>query len=172
MPNYGAGVQGAPWQPNTGNFMQYGQPQMNTANNFGQSQMYNQPQLSQSRVMSIAPTSSRENAQQFPVAVNTDLYIINMDAMKLYLKNNPSNPSEMREFDIVEVVKQEPISDTVTRAEFDEMKSMMSQMMSMMQQNQQQATTQSPRPPKNTYNGGGKRGNHNDQSDGVSANNG
>lgn len=172
MPNYGTGVQGAPWQPTTNNFVQYSQPQMNTPNNWGQSQQYSQPQMPQSRVMSIAPTSSRENAQQFPVAVNTDLYIINMDAMKLYLKNNPSNPSEMREFDIVEVLKQEPLSDTVTRAEFDEMKSMMSQMMSMMQQNQQQANTQSPRTPKNTYNGGGKRGNRNDQSDDVSANNG
>ena len=175
MPNYGTGVQGAPWQPTTNNFMQYNQPQMSTGNNFGQNQLYNQPQMPQSRVMSIAPTSSRENAQQFPVAVNTDLYIINMDAMKLYLKNNPSNPSEMREFDIVEVVKQEPLSDTVTRAEFDEMKSMMSQMMSMMQNsqaNQQPHQQQNTRPPKNTYNGGGKRGNRNDQSDGVSTDNG
>lgn len=121
-----------------------------------------------SRVMSIAPTSSRENAQQFPVAVNTDLYIINMDAMKLYLKNNPQNPSEMREFDIVEVVKQHELPDTVSRAEFDELKTMMSQMMGMMQTNQ----SPNQETKKNSYYGGGKRGNKNDRSDGTPANNG
>lgn len=126
------------------------------------------PMQMPSRVMSIAPTSSRENAQQFPVAVNTDLYIINMDAMKLYLKNNPQNPSEMREFDIVEVVKQHELPDTVSRAEFDELKAMMSQMMGMMQTNQNpnQETK------KNSYYGGGKRGNKNDRSDGAPTNNG
>lgn len=164
MPNYNSG--NASWQPPTNNFMQY-QQQMNTANNWGQPP---QMMMNQSRVMSIAPTSSRENAQQFPVAVNTDLYIINMEERKLYLKNNPSNPSEMREFDIIEVVKQEPVSDTVSRAEFDEMKSMMAQMMGILQNNQQEHQNQ--RPPKNTYNGGGKRGNRNDQSNGTSADNG
>lgn len=163
MPNYGNG----PWQGNNGYYVNnQPQPQMN---NWMQPQ---QPQLvNPSRVMSIAPASSRENAQQFPVAVNTDLYIINMDAMKLYLKNNPQNPSEMREFDIVEVVKQDPVSETVTRAEFDEMKSMMTQMMGMLQNGQNQNNQQSPRPPKNAYNGG-KRGNRNDQSNGVPADNG
>lgn len=151
--------------PMNGNYVNYPSAPMNTSTGgFG-----NQPQMMMnSRVMSIAPSSSRENAQQFPVAVNTDLYLINMNEMKLYLKNNPQNPSEMREFDIVEVVKQNPVSDTVSRAEFDEMKAMMGQMMEILQGNQNE---QQQRPQKNQYNNG-KRGNRNDQSRGIPADNG
>lgn len=157
MPNYG----NQPWQPQTGNFVNY-PPQMNTGGNW----MNTQPTIpvNQSRVMSIAPASSRENAQQFPVAVNTDLYLVNMTEMKLYLKNNPTNPSEMTEFDIVKVEKPEPQSDTVTRAEFDEMKNMMAQMIGLLQTNQNEQ-----RPQKN-YNG--KRGGRNDRSDGNAADHG
>lgn len=148
--------------PNTGNYINY--PNQMTTSGWG-----NQPpQMMNSRVMSIAPSSSRENAQQFPVAVNTDLYLINMNEMKLYLKNNPQNPAEMREFDIVEVIKQNPVSDTVSRAEFDEMKSMMSQMMGILQGNQNE---QQQRPPKNQYNNG-KRGSRNDQPRSVQSDNG
>lgn len=157
MPNYG----NQSWQPPTGTFVNYS-PQMNTGGNW----MNTQPTLpvNQSRVMSIAPASSRENAQQFPVAVNTDLYLVNLNEMKLYLKNNPTNPAEMREFDIVEVVKQAQPTDTVTRAEFDEMKSMMAQMMGMLQGNQNEQRSQK------NYNG--KRGGRNDRSDGNATDHG
>ena len=165
LPNqgYNTAQAGYAWQPNTGNFMSQ-QPQQNTAqpwpNNWGQPQM--QQQQITSRVMSIAPASSRENAQQFPVAVNTDLYLVNRQEMKLYFKNNPANPSEMEEFDLVKVEKIPDQNDPVTRSELEELKLMMGQMMNMIQGGNQQNHQKNQR-----YSG--KRGNNHDRSEHVSA---
>lgn len=163
LPNQGFN-QGYAWQPPNNNFQGFQQPQQNQQWQQG----YQQPQPA-SRVMSIAPASSRENAQQFPVAVNTDLHLVNWQEMKLYFKNNPANPSEMEEYDLVKVEKQPEPNDAVTRAEIDELKAMMAQMMSSLQiqhqtdptqvQNQQQNRT------KQNYNG--KRGNRNDRSESI-----
>ncbi len=163
LPNQGFN-QGYAWQPPNNNFQGFQQPQQNQQWQQG----YQQPQPA-SRVMSIAPASSRENAQQFPVAVNTDLHLVNWQEMKLYFKNNPANPSEMEEYDLVKVEKQPEQNDAVTRAEIDELKAMMAQMMSSLQvqhqtdptqvQNQQQNRT------KPNYNG--KRGNRNDRSESI-----
>lgn len=163
LPNQGFN-QGYAWQPPNNNFQGFQQPQQNQQWQQG----YQQPQPA-SRVMSIAPASSRENAQQFPVAVNTDLHLVNWQEMKLYFKNNPANPSEMEEYDLVKVEKQPEPNDSVTRAEIDELKAMMAQMMSSLQvqhqtdpvqvQNQQQNRT------KPNYNG--KRGNRNDRSESI-----
>lgn len=163
LPNQGFN-QGYAWQPPNTNFQGFQQPQQNQQWQQG----YQQPQPT-SRVMSIAPASSRENAQQFPVAVNTDLHLVNWQEMKLYFKNNPANPSEMEEYDLVKVEKQPEPNDSVTRAEIDELKAMMVQMMSSLQvqhqtdptqvQNQQQNRT------KPNYNG--KRGNRNDRSESI-----
>lgn len=163
LPNQGLN-QGYAWQPPNTNFQGFQQPQQNQQWQQG----YQQPQPA-SRVMSIAPASSRENAQQFPVAVNTDLHLVNWQEMKLYFKNNPANPSEMEEYDLVKVEKQPEPNDSVTRAEIDELKAMMAQMMSSLQvqhqtdptqvQNQQQNRT------KQNYNG--KRGNRNDRSESI-----
>lgn len=163
LPNQGFN-QGYAWQPPNNSFQGFQQPQQNQQWQQG----YQQPQPA-SRVMSIAPASSRENAQQFPVAVNTDLHLVNWQEMKLYFKNNPANPSEMEEYDLVKVEKQPEPNDSVTRAEIDELKAMMAQMMSSLQvqhqtdptqvQNQQQNRT------KPNYNG--KRGNRNDRSESI-----
>ena len=152
LPNQGFN-QGYAWQP-PNSIQGFQQPQQNQ-----QWQQNYQPQ--QSRVMSIAPASSRENAQQFPVAVNTDLHLVDWQGMKLYFKNNPANPSEMEEYDLVKVEKKPEPNDTVTRAEIDELKAMMAQMMSTMQSQQHAATPQQ----KQNYNG--KRGNRNDRSESV-----
>lgn len=163
----GTNTQGYAWQPPSNNYINYQQPPQ-TAQPWPSN--WQQPQQSQqqisSRVMSIAPASSRENAQQFPVAVNTDLYLVNRQEMKLYFKNNPANPSEMEEFDLIKVEKRPEPTDTVTRAEIDEIKVMMSQMMGMIQ-GAQQTNQQKPYQDKK-FNG--KRGNRNDRSDNISAN--
>lgn len=165
IPNYGnTNNQGYAWQPPSNNYVNYNQ-NLGGPNNFMQNQPVQQP--ISSRVMSIAPASSRENAQQFPVAVNTDLYLVNRQEMKLYFKNNPANPSEMEEFDLIKVEKQPEPTDAVTRAEIDEIKVMMSQMMGMIQGAQQSAPQQKPYQDKK-FNG--KRGNRNDRSDNISAN--
>jgi hypothetical protein len=102
---------------------------------------------------------------QFPVAVGTDLFLIDLEAMKLYRKNNPMNPREYREFDLTEVLKQQDKNEPVSRAELDEMKAMMAQMMGMLQSKEQ-------RPPQENQNYNGKRGRNNDRSNGNAANNG
>ena len=169
LPNQGFG-QGYAWQPPNNNFQGFQQPQQNQQ----WQQNYQQPQ--QSRVMSIAPASSRENAQQFPVAVNTDLHLVNWQEMKLYFKNNPANPSEMEEYDLVKVEKQPEPSDTVTRAEIDELKAMMAQMMNAISAGtaqgpaQTQASTpinQNQQQNRTKQNFNGKRGNRNDRSESI-----
>ena len=169
LPNQGFN-QGYAWQPPNANFQGFQQPQQNQQWQQG----YQQPQPA-SRVMSIAPASSRENAQQFPVAVNTDLYLVNRQDMKLYFKNNPANPSEMEEYDLVKVEKQPEPSDAVTRAELDELKAMMAQMMSTFSAVPAQgpAQTQASTPINqnqqlNRTNQQGKRGNRHDRSESVS----
>lgn len=163
LPNQGFN-QSYAWQPPNNNFQGFQQPQQNQQWQQG----YQQPQPA-SRVMSIAPASSRENAQQFPVAVNTDLHLVNWQEMKLYFKNNPANPSEMEEYDLVKVEKQPEPNDAVTRAEIDELKAMMAQMMSTMQAQHQtdpaQVQNQQPNRTKQNYNG--KRGNRNDRSESI-----
>lgn len=119
-------------------------------------------------VMSIAPVSGRDNAMQFPVGVGTELWLVDKAARKIYIKNNSANPREMQEIDFTYVVNRQNQNDSVSRAEFEDMKNMMAQMMSMMQSSQQPQQEQSQRRQKSDW----KRGNRNDQSDGSSANNG
>lgn len=162
LPNQGYN-QSYAWQPPNNSFQGFQQPQQNQQ----WQQNYQQPQ--QSRVMSIAPASSRENAQQFPVAVNTDLHLVNWQEMKLYFKNNPANPSEMEEYDLVKVEKQPEPNDAVTRAEIDELKAMMAQMMNAIQAPQHDATAQVQNQQQNRtkQNFNGKRGNRNDRSESI-----
>lgn len=173
MPNY---PMNQPWQQqsNFANYQQTNAPQVPFQNAYQQPQ----PQIRQSPVMSIAPVRGFDNMIQFPVAVGTDLYLLDLEAMKLYRKCNPTNPREFEEFDLSRVINTENQNEPVSRAELDEMKSMMAQMMSMIQQNsgaqQTQAEPQNnaqPRPNQNQrYNG--KRGGRHDGSNGVPANDG
>ena len=162
MPNYQTNPT---WQQQ--NFQNFNQaPQMPFQNQFQpQAQMQHQ-----SPVMSIAPVRGFENMLQFPVAVGTDLYLLDLEAMKLYRKNNPANPREFEEFDLSRVVKSENQNEPVSRAEVDELKSMMAQMMSMIQGNQQPAEQQiqGQQRPNQKYNG--KRGGRHDGSGNVPAN--
>lgn len=171
MPNYPMNQQ---WQQQTNfaNYQQTNAPQVPFQNAYQQPQ----PQMRQSPVMSIAPVRGFDNMIQFPVAVGTDLYLLDLEAMKLYRKCNPTNPREFEEFDLSRVINTENQNEPVSRAELDEMKSMMAQMMSMIQQNsgaqQTQAEPQSntqPRPNQSQrYNG--KRGGRHDGSGNVPAN--
>lgn len=171
MPNY---PMNQPWQQQTNftNYQQTNAPQVPFQNAYQQPQ----PQMRQSPVMSIAPVRGFDNMIQFPVAVGTDLYLLDLEAMKLYRKCNPTNPREFEEFDLSRVINTENQNEPVSRAELDEMKSMMAQMMSMIQQNsvaqQTQAEPQNnaqPRPNQNQrYNG--KRGGRHDGSGNVPAN--
>ena len=163
MPNY---QPNQPWQQQT-NFQNYNQaPQMQFQNQFQQPQA--QMPQHQSPVMSIAPVRGFENMLQFPVAVGTDLYLLDLEAMKLYRKNNPVNPREFEEFDLSRVIKNENQNEPVSRAEVDELKSMMAQMMTMIQGTQQTAESQSR--PNQKFNG--KRGGRHDGSGNVPANDG
>ena len=163
MPNYQTNPT---WQQQ--NFQSFNQaPQMPFQNQFQP-----QPQMRQSPVMSIAPVRGFDNMIQFPVAVGTDLYLLDLEAMKLYRKCNPTNPREFEEFDLSRVINTENQNEPVSRAELDEMKSMMAQMMSMIQSNQQPAEQQiqGQQRPNQKYNG--KRGGRHDGSGNVPANDG
>ena len=155
MPNYNQPAWGA-----QSNFANYQQPQQQMPMQFQQ-----QPATQQSPVMSIAPVRGFDNMLQFPVAVGTDLFLIDLEAMKLYRKNNTMNPREYREFDLTEVLKQQDKNEPVSRAELDEMKAMMAQMMGMLQSKEQ-------RSPQENQNYNGKRGRNNDRSNGNATNNG
>lgn len=138
MPNY-QGPQIMPWNGGQPQPQPVGSPQQFQTMYPSQPQNFQQQSYqAQPPVMSIAPVRGRENATQFPVAVGTDLYLIDMQEMKLYNKNNPANPREMEEFDISRVVIQENQNEFISRAEFDEMKGMMAQMMAIIQGSQQQ----------------------------------
>ncbi|MBR4430977.1 MAG: hypothetical protein IKS75_06740 [Clostridiales bacterium] len=153
MPNYQTNPT---WQQQ--NFQNFNQPpQMPFQNQFQpQTQMQHQ-----SPVMSIAPVRGFENMLQFPVAVGTDLYLLDLEAMKLYRKNNPANPREFEEFDLSRVVKSENQNEPVSRAEVDELKSMMAQMMALIQEQ-----------PRQNQKFNGKRGGRHDGSGNVPANDG
>lgn len=159
-----------PWQQQTNftNYQQTNAPQVPFQNACQQPQ----PQMRQSPVMSIAPVRGFDNMIQFPVAVGTDLYLLDLEAMKLYRKCNPTNPREFEEFDLSRVINTENQNEPVSRAELDEMKSMMAQMMSMIQNAQQPAEQQiqGQQRPNQKYNG--KRGGRHDGSGNVPANDG
>lgn len=167
MPNY---PMNQPWQQQTNfaNYQQTNTPQVPFQNAYQQPQ----PQMRQSPVMSIAPVRGFDNMIQFPVAVGTDLYLLDLEAMKLYRKCNPTNPREFEEFDLSRVINTENQNEPVSRAELDEMKSMMAQMMSMIQNSQQPAEQQiqGQQRPNQKYNG--KRGGRHDGSGNVPANDG
>ena len=173
MPNY---PMNQPWQQQTNfaNYQQTNAPQVPFQNAYQQPQ----PQMRQSPVMSIAPVRGFDNMIQFPVAVGTDLYLLDLEAMKLYRKCNPTNPREFEEFDLSRVINTENQNEPVSRAELDEMKSMMAQMMSMIQQNsgaqQTQAEPQNNVQPRLNQNQryNGKRGGRHDGSGNVPANDG
>lgn len=167
MPNYQM-PQNVP-QMNFNAYQQNQAPQMPYQNQYAQPQ----PQMhNQSPVMSIAPVRGFDNMLQFPVAVGTDLYLLDLEGMKLYRKNNPTNPREFEEFDLSRVIKAENQNEPVSRAEVDELKSMMAQMMSMIQSSQQPADqqVQGQQRPNQKYNG--KRGGRHDGSGNVPANDG
>jgi len=131
MPNY---PMNQPWQQQT-NFTNYQQTNAQQVP-FQNAYQQPQPQMRQSPVMSIAPVRGFDNMIQFPVAVGTDLYLLDLEAMKLYRKCNPTNPREFEEFDLSRVINTENQNEPVSRAELDEMKSMMAQMMNMIQTQQ------------------------------------
>lgn len=176
MPNYQM-PQNVP-QMNFNAYQQNQAPQMPYQN------QYAQPQLqmhNQSPVMSIAPVRGFDNMLQFPVAVGTDLYLLDLEGMKLYRKNNPTNPREFEEFDLSRVIKAENQNEPVSRAELEELKGMMAQMMGMIQPQQNADASRSgygqaqpqeqPRQNQNQrFNG--KRGGRNDGSGSVPANDG
>ena len=175
MPNY---PMNQPWQQQTNftNYQQTNAPQVPFQN------AYQQPQMRQSPVMSIAPVRGFDNMIQFPVAVGTDLYLLDLEAMKLYRKCNPTNPREFEEFDLSRVINTENQNEPVSRAELDEMKSMMAQMMSMIQTQQDAGAScsgyqqpaeqqiQGQQRPNQKYNG--KRGGRHDGSGNVPTNDG
>lgn len=165
MPNYQM-PQNVP-QMNFNAYQQNQAPQMPYQNQYAQPQ----PQMhNQSPVMSIAPVRGFDNMLQFPVAVGTDLYLLDLEGMKLYRKNNPTNPREFEEFDLSRVIKAENQNEPVSRAELEELKGMMAQMMGMIQGGQAQ-TQEQPRQNQNQrFNG--KRGGRNDGSGNVPANDG
>ncbi len=165
MPNYQM-PQNVP-QMNFNAYQQNQVPQMPYQNQYAQPQ----PQIhNQSPVMSIAPVRGFDNMLQFPVAVGTDLYLLDLEGMKLYRKNNPTNPREFEEFDLSRVIKAENQNEPVSRAELEELKGMMAQMMGMIQGGQTQ-TQEQPRQNQNQrFNG--KRGGRNDGSGNVPANDG
>ena len=151
-PNYAAMPT---WQPSQ--YPMYQQP-----NNFQPQQNYqNTP------VMSIAPVSGESNAAQFPVAVGTELWLVDKSAHKIYVKTNSANPSEMQEIDYTFVEKQRNQNEPVSRSEFEDMKAMMGQMMAMLQANQGQH--QEPNQPRRNQDWKKKGGGRNDQPDGVPA---
>lgn len=163
-PNYmmpgGAPISGPTWQP-----QQFNQP-------YNQQMQFNQPQpqtYQNTPVMSIAPVSGESNAAQFPVAVGTELWLVDKAAHKIYIKTNSANPSEMQEIDYTFVVKQQNQNEPVSRSEFEDMKAMMGQMMAMLQQNQP-PQAQDPQNPQRQNRDWKKKGNRNDQSDGTAAN--
>ena len=162
MPNYNQPSWGG--QSNFANHQQTGTAQ--PYQNIMQQPQIMQPQMQrQSPVMSIAPVRGFDNMIQFPVGAGTDLFLIDLEEMKLYRKNNPMDPRIYEEFDLQKVVKEPQQPDTVTRSEFDEMKAMMTQMMGMLQSKEQ-------RSPADNQNYNGKRGRNNDRSNGNAANNG
>lgn len=106
-------------------------------------------------VMSIASIrGGRMVAEQFPVAAGTELWLIDKEASKIYIKSNPMNPAEMQEADFSFV--EQPVNQNapVSRAEFDELKGMMSQMLATMKDRKKH--------------GDWKRGNRDAESNGVS----
>lgn len=106
--------------------------------NMQTTQGWTQPQpptqtIQQTPVMSIAPVSGEANAAQFPVGVGVELWLVDKNAKKIWVKSNSANPSEMQEIEFEYVVKQQNQNEPVSRSEFEEMKNMMAQMMTMMQ---------------------------------------
>lgn len=106
---------------------------------YGQQTQMIQPQQVQSYqpvlpTLSIAPVSGEENAIQFPVAAGTELYLIDRQANKLYIKSNSANPRDMLKFNLDPIIEAPVQDDTVTRSEFEEMRGMLSQLMSMMKE--------------------------------------
>lgn len=87
--------------------------------------------------LSIAPVSGDENAIQFPVAAGTELYLIDRQNNKLYIKSNSANPRDMLKFNLEPIIEAPPQDDTVSRSEFEEMKGMLSQLMTMVKDNNQ-----------------------------------
>lgn len=116
------------------------------------------------QVMSIAAIrGGRLVAEQFPVAAGTELWLIDKEANKIYIKSDPTNPTSMIEADYQIVETPAPNqNDSVSRAEFDELKGMLAQLTAAVSaRNNDQH-----KKPKNDW----KRGNRDAQSDGVSAN--
>ena len=113
-------------------------PQMNY-NQYPQGTRFQQTGISQLQpalpTLSIAPVSGDENAMQFPVGAGTELYLIDKQNGILFVKSNPSNPRDMAKFRLERIIEEPNPNDPVSRAELDEIKSMMAQMMQMIQSN-------------------------------------
>lgn len=160
-----APITGPTWQP-----QQFNQPYQQPVQ-FNQTQPQN---YQNTPVMSIAPVSGESNAAQFPVAVGTELWLVDKAAHKIYIKTNSANPSEMQEIDYTFVVKPQNQNEPVSRSEFEDMKAMMGQMMAMLQQNQQPVESERSGPPPQRRNQDWKKrgGGRNDQPDGAATNTG
>lgn len=114
------------------------------------------------QVMSIAAIrGGRLVAEQFPVAAGTELWLVDKEAGKIYIKNDPTNPSTMVEADyqIIET-PQANQNEPVSRAEFDELKGLLAQLTAAVQSRPEQKKQ------KNDW----KRGNRDVGSNGVSTN--
>lgn len=124
-------------------------------------QQVSQPAVNR-QVMSIAAIrGGRLVAEQFPVAAGTELWLVDKEAGKIYIKSDPTNPSTMVEADyqIIET-PQANQNEPVSRAEFDELKGLLAQLTAAVQSRPEQKKQ------KNDW----KRGNRDVGSNGVSTN--
>lgn len=115
------------------------------------------------QVMSIAAIrGGRLVAEQFPVAAGTELWLIDKEANKIYIKTDPMNPSSMIEADYqIAETPQPNQNESVSREEFNELKGMLAQLTSAIQSRPEQQQKKQ----KNDW----KRGNRDAQSGGVPA---
>lgn len=121
------------------------------------------PTTGQNPSMSIAAIrGGRLVAEQFPVAAGTELWLIDKEANKIYIKTNPMNPADMREADFVFIEPQVNQNTPVSREEFNELKGMITQLGAMITEHRGDQRGKG-------KNRDWKRGEQHDQSDGVSA---
>lgn len=74
----------------------------------------------------LVPVQGESGAQMYPVAAGTTVALIDFASCCFWLKATDTNgfPQKMRKFEFKEVTPQQT-GDTVTRQEFDELKSML-----------------------------------------------
>lgn len=155
---------GTPPQP--ASMMNYGQPMNNT----------NGMNISSQPGLSIVSVTSDDQILNYPVASGNTVEFINFNTNRLCFKSTNQNGVSMPlrwatfSYDEQQQMQNQPQNfnnqndvNSVSREEFDELRSMMVQTLGMLKEQQDDRQY---RPRKNTYNGGGKR---NDRSENVSA---